>query len=174
MLTQPLKRAGFPACSHQYRDLIPAQTTRFSVIAPDYPGFGTSDMPDPASFTYTCDKRSEVMEALLKDRGFDRYGLFGQDYGGPVGFRIVTTAWEYFQWKCRLCATAAGGILRPVGQAGVCFTMVLIGGRGLAVDFVDGFLGSGPGANGCEGLGKSRQRRSGVRSHISQGGRHAA
>jgi pimeloyl-ACP methyl ester carboxylesterase len=41
---------GFPASSHQYRNLIPALADRFHVIAPDYPGFGNSDMPDPASF----------------------------------------------------------------------------------------------------------------------------
>ena len=39
---------GFPASSHQYRNLIPALADRFHVIAPDYPGFGNSDMPDPA------------------------------------------------------------------------------------------------------------------------------
>jgi hypothetical protein len=27
--------------------------TDFHVIAPDYPGFGNSDMPDPAGFAYT-------------------------------------------------------------------------------------------------------------------------
>ena len=47
---------GFPASSHQYRDLIPALATRFHVIAPDYPGFGNSDMPDPATFAYTFDR----------------------------------------------------------------------------------------------------------------------
>ena len=57
---------GFPASSHQYRDLIPALATRFHVIAPDYPGFGNSDIPDPASFAYTFDKLSEVTEAFLK------------------------------------------------------------------------------------------------------------
>jgi pimeloyl-ACP methyl ester carboxylesterase len=31
---------GFPASSHQYRNLIPALADRFHVIAPDYPGFG--------------------------------------------------------------------------------------------------------------------------------------
>jgi hypothetical protein len=30
------------------------------VIAPDYPGFGNSDTPDPAVFAYTFDKLSEV------------------------------------------------------------------------------------------------------------------
>ena len=44
---------GFPASSHQYRNLIPALADRFHVIAPDYPGFGNSDMPDPAKFPYT-------------------------------------------------------------------------------------------------------------------------
>jgi len=89
---------GFPASSHQYRNLIPALATRFHVIAPDYPGFGNSDMPDPASFAYTFDKLSEVVEAFLKDRGFDRYGLFVQDYGGPVGFRIITRNPQALEW----------------------------------------------------------------------------
>ncbi|MEO8140503.1 MAG: alpha/beta fold hydrolase, partial [Gemmatimonadota bacterium] len=34
---------GFPASSHQYRELIRALADRFHVIAPDYPGFGNSD-----------------------------------------------------------------------------------------------------------------------------------
>jgi pimeloyl-ACP methyl ester carboxylesterase len=89
---------GFPASSHQYRNLIPALATRFHVIAPDYPGFGNSDMPDPASFAYTFEKLSEVMEAFLKDRGFDHYGLFVQDYGGPVGFRIITRNPRVLDW----------------------------------------------------------------------------
>ena len=38
---------GFPASSHQYRNLIPALADSFHVVAPDYPGFGTSDMPTP-------------------------------------------------------------------------------------------------------------------------------
>jgi pimeloyl-ACP methyl ester carboxylesterase len=37
---------GFPSSSHQYRNLIPALADRFHIIAPDYPGFGNSDMPD--------------------------------------------------------------------------------------------------------------------------------
>ena len=70
---------GFPASSHQYRDLIPALASRFHVIAPDYPGFGNSDMPDPAVFGYTFDRLSDVTEAFLKAKGFDHYGLFVQD-----------------------------------------------------------------------------------------------
>jgi alpha-beta hydrolase superfamily lysophospholipase len=53
---------GFPASSDQYRNLIPALATRFHVIAPDYPGFGNSDMPDPATFPCTFDRLSEIVE----------------------------------------------------------------------------------------------------------------
>ena len=81
---------GFPASSHQYRNLMPALADRFHVIAPDYPGFGISDMPDPTKFAYTFDKTSEIIEAFLRNVGFTRFGLYAQDYGGPVGFRIVT------------------------------------------------------------------------------------
>jgi pimeloyl-ACP methyl ester carboxylesterase len=89
---------GFPASSHQYRNLIPALAARFHVIAPDYPGFGNSDMPDPATFSYTFDKTSEIVEAFLEKVGFTRFGLFVQDYGGPVGFRIVSRHPEWLEW----------------------------------------------------------------------------
>jgi len=80
---------GWPSSSHQYRNLLPALADEFYVIAPDYPGFGNSDVPDPQTFPYTFDKLSEVIEKFLGLKGFDHYGLFVQDYGGPVGFRIV-------------------------------------------------------------------------------------
>jgi pimeloyl-ACP methyl ester carboxylesterase len=89
---------GFPASSHQYRNLLPALADRFHVIAPDYPGFGNSDAPDPAKFAYTFDKISEVVEDFLKTKGFDHFGLFVQDYGGPVGFRIVGRHPEMLDW----------------------------------------------------------------------------
>jgi pimeloyl-ACP methyl ester carboxylesterase len=89
---------GFPSSSHQYRNLIPALATRFHVIAPDYPGFGHSDMPDPATFAYSFDKLTSVIEEFLQNRGFERYGLFVQDYGGPVGFRIATRHPEALEW----------------------------------------------------------------------------
>jgi len=89
---------GFPSSSHQYRDLIPALADKFHVISPDYPGFGNSDMPDPTSFSYTFDKLSEIVEAFLEQKGFDHFGLFVQDYGGPVGFRIVTRRPEALDW----------------------------------------------------------------------------
>ena len=51
---------GFPASSHQYRNLLPALADKFHVIAPDYPGFGYSDMPDPSSYTYSFDNTAQL------------------------------------------------------------------------------------------------------------------
>jgi len=89
---------GFPASSHQYRNLVRTLADRFHVIAPDYPGFGNSASPDPATYAYTFDGIADVIEAFLRAMGFDRYGLYVQDYGGPVGFRIVGRRPEALEW----------------------------------------------------------------------------
>jgi pimeloyl-ACP methyl ester carboxylesterase len=89
---------GYPASSHQYRSLIPALAERFHVVAPDYPGFGNSATPDPREFPYTFDRLSEITEALLAKIGFQRFGLYMQDYGGPVGFRVVSRRPESLEW----------------------------------------------------------------------------
>lgn len=89
---------GFPASSHQYRNLIPALADKFHVLAPDYPGFGNSDQPDPVKFAYTFANFAGITAKFLEAKGFNRFGLFMQDYGGPVGFRILTRHPEWTQW----------------------------------------------------------------------------
>ena len=89
---------GFPASSHQYRDLIRSLAHSFHVIAPDYPGFGLSDIPDPASYAYTFDGFADVVECFLTLKGFHRYGIFVQDYGGPVGMRIACRNPDALEW----------------------------------------------------------------------------
>ena len=89
---------GFPASSHQYRNLIRALASDFHVIAPDYQGFGNSDRPDPATYQYSFDVLSQTIEKFLAVKGFDHYGLFVQDYGGPVGFRIIGRHPDALDW----------------------------------------------------------------------------
>ena len=89
---------GFPSSSHQYRDLIRSLADRFHLIAPDYPGFGLSDTPDPATFPYTFDRIAQLIERFLDTRGFARYGLYMQDYGGPVGFRLLASRPQALEW----------------------------------------------------------------------------
>jgi pimeloyl-ACP methyl ester carboxylesterase len=89
---------GFPASSHQYRNLISDLADHFHVVAPDYPGFGNSDLPSPDEFNYTFDRLSEIIDDFLKTIGFTHFGLYMQDYGGPVGFRIVTRNPQMLEW----------------------------------------------------------------------------
>jgi pimeloyl-ACP methyl ester carboxylesterase len=89
---------GFPSSSHQYRHLISDLAEHFHVIAPDYPGFGNSDLPNPDEFNYTFDRISEIMENFLKAIDFTHFGLYMQDYGGPIGFRIITRHPEWIEW----------------------------------------------------------------------------
>ena len=80
---------GFPASSHMFRNLIPALADRYHVVAPDYPGFGHSDMPSPDAFAYTFDHLADVVDAFTARVGLDRYALYVQDYGAPIGFRLA-------------------------------------------------------------------------------------
>jgi pimeloyl-ACP methyl ester carboxylesterase len=89
---------GFPASSHQYRNLMAALCDNFHIVAPDYPGFGNSDMPDPKKFEYTFDRTAELMEKFLQQVGFTKFGMYVQDYGGPVGFRIVDRHPDWLEW----------------------------------------------------------------------------
>jgi len=80
---------GFPTSSHMYRNLIPALADRYHVIAPDYPGFGQSAVPDRKTFQYSFARFAELMDALLSQLGAQRYALYVQDYGAPVGYRLA-------------------------------------------------------------------------------------
>jgi len=79
---------GFPSSSHMFRDLIPKLAAKYHVIAPDYPGFGYSDQPSVAEFAYTFDHLAAVTDDLLNSLKLERYAIYIQDYGSPVGFRL--------------------------------------------------------------------------------------
>lgn len=79
---------GFPASSHMFRDLIPKLAAQHHVIAPDFPGFGYSDQPSPTNFAYTFDHLAAVTDSLLDSLKLERYAIYIQDYGSPVGFRL--------------------------------------------------------------------------------------
>jgi pimeloyl-ACP methyl ester carboxylesterase len=80
---------GFPTSSHMFRNLIPALADRYRVIAPDYPGYGQSDMPDRATFAYTFDRFAELIDGLLDRMGVRSYAMYVMDYGAPVGWRLA-------------------------------------------------------------------------------------
>jgi pimeloyl-ACP methyl ester carboxylesterase len=80
---------GFPTSSHMFRNLIPHLARTHHVIAPDYPGFGHSAMPEMVTFSYTFDGLAGIVRSLLDALGIDRFAMYVQDYGAPVGFRLA-------------------------------------------------------------------------------------
>jgi pimeloyl-ACP methyl ester carboxylesterase len=80
---------GLPSSSRMFESLYARLADRYHLIAPDYPGFGHSDWPDPKQFAYTFDHVAEIMVHFTEALGLSRYTLYMQDYGGPVGFRMV-------------------------------------------------------------------------------------
>jgi len=80
---------GFPSSSRMFNSVLPSLGRHYHLIAPDYPGFGQSDAPDPKSFAYSFDHLAAIMNRFTEQLGLSRYTLFLQDYGGPVGFRMA-------------------------------------------------------------------------------------
>jgi pimeloyl-ACP methyl ester carboxylesterase len=80
---------GFPTAGHMFRELIPALSDRFRLVAPDLPGFGQSDMPSRAGFSYTFAKLAEVIERFTEVIGLARFAIYAFDYGAPTGFRLA-------------------------------------------------------------------------------------
>ena len=80
---------GLPASSRMFEPLLHRLSERYRLVAPDYPGFGHSDWPDPRQFAYTFDHLADVMIRFTEALGLRRYFLYMQDYGGPVGFRMA-------------------------------------------------------------------------------------
>ena len=77
---------GLPSSSRMFEPLFGRLSDRYRLVAPDYPGFGHSDWPDPKSFAYTFDHCAAIVNHFTEALKLSRYTLYMQDYGGPVGF----------------------------------------------------------------------------------------
>ena len=80
---------GLPSSSRMFQPLLTRLADSYHLVAPDYPGFGHSDWPDPKEFNYTFDHIAQVMQGFTEALGLSHYTLYMQDYGGPVGFRMT-------------------------------------------------------------------------------------
>ncbi|WP_415719841.1 alpha/beta fold hydrolase [Roseibium alexandrii] len=83
---------GFPTSSHMFRNLIPGLAADYHVIAPDFQGFGASDMPSADTYDYTFNNLAGTVEELLERKNIENYALYLMDYGAPVGYRLFADA----------------------------------------------------------------------------------
>jgi len=58
-------------------------------VAPDYPGFGQSAFPPAEQFAYTFANLTRMVDGFTAAVGLQRYSIFIQDYGAPVGLRLA-------------------------------------------------------------------------------------
>jgi haloalkane dehalogenase len=89
---------GEPSWSFLYRKVVPVLTDAgHRVVAPDLVGFGRSDKPtDRAEHTYA--RHVEWLREALFDRwALDGLTVFGQDWGGLLGLRLVAEHPERFR-----------------------------------------------------------------------------
>jgi pimeloyl-ACP methyl ester carboxylesterase len=80
---------GLPSSSRMFQPLLTRLADSYHLVASDYPGFGHSDWPDPKQFAYTFDNLAQLMNDFTEALGLAQYTLYMQDYGGPVGFRML-------------------------------------------------------------------------------------
>jgi pimeloyl-ACP methyl ester carboxylesterase len=80
---------GFPTSSNMFRNLIPALSDKFHLIAPDYPGFGNSSMPTVDEFQHTFDHLAEVVEQFIELMRLEKYSMYVMDYGAPIDYRLA-------------------------------------------------------------------------------------
>ena len=102
---------GEPSWSFLYRKMIPVLTAAgHRCIAPDLIGFGRSDKPTELD-DYTFARHVEWVRELLFDHlRLDGVVLFGQDWGGMIGLRLVG------EHPDRFARVAIGNSALPTGD----------------------------------------------------------
>ncbi len=80
---------GYPSSSHSYRNLIPMLASQYHVIAPDNLGSGYSTHLDPETTKHTFDLLADYTEKLLDTLHIKNYVMYMQDFGAPIGYRLM-------------------------------------------------------------------------------------
>jgi len=78
---------GFPTSSHMFRNLIPALSDRFHLVAPDYPGFGNSAQPGmdygaPIGFRLAARNPDQVQALIVQNGNAYTEGL--REFWDPI------------------------------------------------------------------------------------------
>jgi pimeloyl-ACP methyl ester carboxylesterase len=85
---------GFPTSSHMFRNLITELSDEYHLVAPDYIGFGNSAAPTVEEFQYSFANLTDVVDGLTKQLDLQRFAIYIQDYGAPIGLSIASRSPE--------------------------------------------------------------------------------
>lgn len=77
---------GTGAATHSWRGVLPRLATRFTVIAPDLPGHGFTELPDAKGLSLTG--MSDGVAALLRDLGVTPHVGVGHSAGAAILARM--------------------------------------------------------------------------------------
>jgi haloalkane dehalogenase len=103
---------GEPTWSYLYRKMIPPlRSAGFRVIAADHIGMGRSDKPVELG-AHTFEQHVRRLKQLIAALGLHDVTLFGQDWGGIMGLRVVGDMPDIF---CRVIAANTTLILNLRG-----------------------------------------------------------
>ena len=97
---------GWPQHWYLWRDVIPAVAPHARVIAPDFRGFGWSDVPEKG---YEKTQLARDVIALLDELGVGEVTVAGHDWGGYVGFLMA------LEHPDRIKGFLAANVLPPWG-----------------------------------------------------------
>lgn len=79
---------GFPSSSRTFRKVIEPLSEFAFIVAPDLPGFGSSDVLSRPSFSAIAD----CIEELLASLGVRQRVIYLHDFGAPVGLQLAMRA----------------------------------------------------------------------------------
>ncbi|MDZ7712902.1 MAG: alpha/beta hydrolase [Rhodovibrio sp.] len=81
---------GYPQTRVMWHRIAGQLAERFTVVAPDLPGYGASAGPEPSAAADVYSKRwmARRLRQLMADLGFDRFHLGAHDRGARVGVRL--------------------------------------------------------------------------------------
>ena len=57
--------------------------------APDFPGFGFTEIPESRAYEFTTANIVQTMEAFLDTLEVKSFSIYLHDFGAPVGMRFV-------------------------------------------------------------------------------------
>ncbi|KIX95743.1 uncharacterized protein Z520_08451 [Fonsecaea multimorphosa CBS 102226] len=81
---------GHASASHTFRNILVQLSDTFHVVAPDYPGFGNSDRPDPKNYPYTFTNLANTIDKFTEQVGLTKYSLYLFDFGAPIGLIMAS------------------------------------------------------------------------------------